>query len=64
MENQNPNQNLLCPHCRAEQDGIAADFVILGNLGKESMALDNCVECDKKFMCEAMPDGSIKVTAR
>ncbi len=61
---QNPNENLKCPHCHAEQDGIAGDFVIPGKLGKDSRAEDRCVECDKKFSCETLPCGSIEVTER
>jgi hypothetical protein len=58
---QNPNSALQCPHCHAEQDGLAGDFVIPNKLGKESRATDLCIECDERFKCETLPDGSIQV---
>ncbi len=51
-----------CPHCHAEQEGTAEDYVVPGRIGPASRFLERCTECDGRFHVERTPEDRYMVS--
>lgn len=58
-----PADRAQCPHCKAELEGPAEDYVIPGRPpGAASQVLDCCEYCNEEFAAKLLEDGRIHFT--